>query len=272
MASEFASLLARFVEVYRYCPDDLKRLLNDKEMWSEYLDHRKKGDRDAENQLSSRALFELRPEQNAELLDGFESIPSGELGDDFYRQVFENADLDSLADSLGLSREDVIPYMVTQIKIQRGHDTERPDFHSAVTLDFATRVDAIVERFSHLENLGLSGLPANRRELLKESHRCYLYGLEAATAITCGAVLEDSLREIIPNSDGLKFDQLLETARKSQVFSWEEWGSGDDIREFRNLAVHDPEEFYRRLQAQKSDLLGNTRKLIEILLQKRDTV
>jgi hypothetical protein len=170
----------------------------------------------------------------------------------------------------GKSREEILFWLYSEGLKRQVEEAMKPDYHAIFTWQFALKLDLMIDKFNCLEELTCNEiLSASVRGLLQESHYCFLHDLEKAAAITCGAALEEALKEVIPHRDGRwNLDQLLQDARDRSLLTDEEWGMADDVREFRNLAAHDPSEFTHRSRIQKISLLSNTRAVIEILLRK----
>ncbi|HMD20339.1 MAG TPA: DUF4145 domain-containing protein [Alloacidobacterium sp.] len=278
MASEFSVALARFVELYRHDPWSVASFL-DGDFSSETLEVDKNGNREAELTIAKRTLIDT-PDVNSLLrlsLDSFSAVEAKDITyEHWYRsQEVWNVDLNFIAEffaeKLGKSPEEALHWIFNEVRKSQADTARKPDFNVLFTLRFASQLDTMVEKLNGLDDLTCSEILSNPvRKLLQEAHDCFLHGLEAASAITCGAALEETLKEVLPHCDE-RWDlgQLLQDAKESSLLSDDEWGMGDDVREFRNLAAHNPKEFSRRSQVQKISLLSNTRAVVEILLREK---
>ncbi len=131
--------------------------------------------------------------------------------------------------------------------------------------DFVSNLDQMVSRAEALDRVEYSEiLSATQKSLLREAHRCYLHRFDAATVVMCGAVLEQTLKDVLKLD--WKFDQLLQEAEERNLLKPEEYGMADDVRELRNEAVHDLTTFLKRPERQRATILSNTRAVVGILL------
>lgn len=277
MASEFSVALARFVEVYRHDPISVTSFL-DSDFSSETLEAEKDGNREAAFTIAKRTLIDV-PEVDSLLrlsLDSFSPIESDDITYERWRRRLEDWNCDvkkiaeELAKNLGKSSDEALFWLFSETRKSGVDKAKKPDFHAIFAWEFTLKLDSMVDKFNGLDDLTCSEILSDSvQRLLQEAHYCFLHGLEAAAAITCGAALEETLKEILPHrNERWDLGQLLQEAKDIFLLGDEEWGMGDDVREFRNLAAHDPKEFSRRSQIQKISILSNTRAVVEILLRK----
>ena len=276
MASELATLMARFLQVYRHDPASLRRYLESNssdEISCEDPPAVLVGDQIAAALVKARTLVNsaLIDQEAQQLLSTFPEIASVPFDVECHRRSFERLNLDPLAAFLAMNREDVVPWLIDEIRTKNSHDLSEPDFGVYFTREFLVRLDDLVSRVEGLEELEYGDIVSdNLRSLFQEAHRCYLYGFDVSAAIMCGAILEQALKETLKLGGGM--EMLLETAEGDELLSPVERGMGDDVRVLRNEAVHDYEKFMRRRQEPRATLLSNTRRVVKTLLSAKSSL
>lgn len=266
--SEFVALFERFIELYRHSRADLALALS-QEFSSESLDAEKRGNENTVADVEKRALLQDR-EVSALLhqtLHRFPPVESDILDERFLDETLEQnkVDINAWAEALGVSREQLIPFLKAGIEKDEAKKAEMPDFHVYFAWDFASRIDTMVARISNLEEIKYRDVvSATTRKLLQQAHICYINGFEAATVIMCGAILEQTLKDVL-QLEG-KLEQLLGAAEGCGLLTPEQWGMGDDVRELRNYAIHDLPKFLKQPEHRKATILSNTRAVVGILL------
>lgn len=139
-----------------------------------------------------------------------------------------------------------------------------------LTWHYASKLEDMAIKLTSFDDLVISDIVSSSvRTLLQEAHFCFLQGLEAASAITAGAALEETLREVLgisKDQERKQLCQLLKEAKKRSILIDEDdWKMANAVRESRNFAAHNPKEFLRGSQLQKIGILDNARKVIEKL-------
>jgi hypothetical protein len=274
--SQFALLLDRFIEIYRHAPDTLEALLRHGEFCDEALEARKLGSTRTVEEVGKRALLEDRLEARAMLqrtLADFPPIEKDEQSFASWEHAFRDSnrvDLDSLASSFGMTPEEFIRSVMKSSADAAAQDALRLDFHAYFAWDFAAKVDEMVARLQGLEELEYSEiLSETARRLMQQAHLCYLQGYDAATAIMCGAVLEQTLKEALHRESG-ELNDLLRDAEDASLLTPRQWGMGDDVRKLRNNAIHNLPKFLKRPEHERATVLSNTRSVVRALLLKGD--
>jgi hypothetical protein len=295
MAFDLRSWMLRFLDIYQKDPDSIEQLLIDAED-AQADQGATSWDGATADVLRERTLIEsdeVRREVE-HLIACFPGIPEGaaETFESFKRSTFEilyqdpeflNQLTEILGKTLGVN---VSPEKVkgneafAQWLFERGQERSNRDrearSRAPVTSDriaihfaqqFAVGLNDMVSRAKSLENLEFADLVSNDlRELFQEAHHCYLHGRELSVAIICGAILEQALRDTLKSD--CKLEKMLEDARERGILTWEQWGTADTVRQLRNLALHDQDEFRRWSASDKAALLFNTRAAVGNLLSK----
>jgi len=259
--SELSKLLLHVIDMYERGGDDYDALCIAVEQQDQPSDD------DAQRRLSEREAIDLK------LKSIFDSSRSTDA--EFAELVINNPNV-----SRGLSLEE-IRGALDQIRIHevRGADLERVEVQSQEQLssaqptdlglffakDFVSNLDQYVSRSEEFDQVEYSeNLSPNQKLLFRQAHRCYLFGFEAATVIMCGAILEQTLKDVLRLDLNLR--ELLKEAEVCGLLAPEEWGMGDDVRELRNEALHNLSKFLKRPEHQRATILSNTRAVVGILL------
>jgi hypothetical protein len=280
MAFDLQSLLVRFLQLYREDRADLERvLLLECDGFEEKDPGATAWDSLAADALRERTLIdsETLSREVDRLVSLFPVIPEpGLKSEEFYRQFFRDTgrDLDRVAAAYGsdLRGEEFEKWYIQELRAQEKEDRLQkeseqrdPDFATGFAWEFALNLPKIVSRVQSLGVLDYGDIVSdNLRALFIEAHGCYLGGREISVAIICGAILEQALKETL--KEDWKLELMLTEAEERGILTSEEWGTGDTIREIRNEAVHDLPKFMRRSEADKREMLGNTRQLVRKLL------
>jgi hypothetical protein len=146
---------------------------------------------------------------------------------------------------------------------QTAGDTQ-PDLGLQFAKEFALNLDKLVWRVEGLDRLNDEEiLDTNLRELLREAHRCFLHGFDYASAILCGAILEQALRTALTCE--AKLEESSWEALQQGLLSEEQYRMANEVRELRNDAAHNPAHFRQYSDTVRASVLSNTRAVLVAL-------
>lgn len=282
MASELSVWLARFIDIYEKTPDQgmsLKSFLEQPYVWSDDDDPSAEtvGSDARRGAKRTRQFIDRRIPGGAaveaeflDLLNEFDpsrSISAAEVHEFFGQR--RKAIEDGAAES-GKSMEDFALNLESQAIERQRSELRSPNLHIHFLKQFAIQLDKVASRTQNLEELAYRDiLVPEVRSLLHEAHYCYLFGFEAASAVMCGAVIEQLLRRAfaIPDKEDLKLESALYEARVSEKISQTIYEMAEDVRNLRNMAAHHPKTFDQQSPARKSTILSNTRAVAKAILE-----
>lgn len=260
MTSTFVILLARFIELYRNCPERVEYLLGEDRFWSETVNAAMEGDAQAREAAKNKAFLQndRLAKLDLELRSKFAEVEAGQFSAEWWDSFFAAyPGVGKMADELGWTRDELI----RQIRCVRDEESRKPDFEVFLARDFASLLGQTASRLENLEEIEFPEiLSPHLKTLLQEAHRCYLYGFELACSALCGAILEETLRTVLMTS--AKLEEASWDALKKGLITDEQYRMADEVRELRNEALHEPRKFAARSNLMRASVISNTRTVL----------
>jgi hypothetical protein len=123
-------------------------------------------------------------------------------------------------------------------------------------------------------------IPKSVAALFEKAHLSYLFDLEIPCVITCGALIEESIRIACSKVAGLPFCQtsddeesgqyrMIEFLKARNPQCYPALALADNIRAIRNIAVHDPAKYLALDRSLSTIILNRTREVMRILFESK---
>jgi hypothetical protein len=182
--------------------------------------------------------------------------------------------LDELLAEGGFTDEDGLLALTQMPKYQdieakhKFAELARTNFHVFFAREFLEWLDVTVAQVESLQEIEFrKSIPEHLRRFLGEAYRCYLYGLDAACAALCGAILQEAIRVKL-NVEGFQnLDQAINAACKGDLPLLTEKAekAAREVKGLRNLASHGNREFAESQEYRRKYPLSLTREVLDTL-------
>ncbi len=147
----------------------------------------------------------------------------------------------------------------------------RTNFHIFFAREFADWLDCAVAQVENLQEVEFrKSIPEHLRRFLGEAYRCYLYGLDAACAALCGAILQEAIRVKLNVQGFTGLDEAIRDASEGDLPLLTEKAemAAREVKSLRDLASHGNREFAESQEYRRKCALPATREVLDTLFAK----
>ena len=184
--------------------------------------------------------------------------------------------LDELLSEQGISDDNLLA--LTQVPkyqdIEARHkfaELAKTNFHVFFAREFLEWLDPAVAQVENLQDIEFRrSIPEHLRRFLAEAYRCYLYGLDAACAALCGAILQEAIR-IKLNVVGFSgLDEAISDASDGDLplLTDKAEKAAREVKRLRDLASHGNRQFVESEEYRRKYVLSATREILDTLFAK----
>ncbi len=235
--------------------------------------------------LKTRAFPDARIEETRDQLDPrFEKETEGKLDPNGdlsvmvagFELIEEEMDrlIEYLAAKDGISVADMKKAMETKAEERRCEELRLPALHRALLRRFLRNLDQMVERVEALEVLPLrwEKVPIHLQILVSNAHESSFLGQEVATAVLCGAVLEEALRVRLGQDQFKELGAGIKRAAEIGLLSDPSPAlrAAREIQARRNEAIHDPKRYLAKPHMAKEAILFSARYVLATLFERTE--
>lgn len=298
--SDFSSQLNSFVNLYERCPEGIAELFENARLGTEFnvenearykdLEPALRASREQSSQIVMNRILQILGQQSLPSMrsqkfsetgtnESWSSV-SGDYEDEKtveFKQALaaewslSKEELQSVLDKEGITDEELgqIREIGKWAEIHsrfKSKQLSKPNLHIFFAREFISWVDLAV---AQVENLGdvkfRDAIPTHLRDFLGEAYRCYLYGLDAACASLCGAILQEAIHIKLPNRNFGGLGEAIMAAEQECLLSQQAINAANEVKRLRNNAAHGSIRFIQSQQHERKYVLSLTREVLDTL-------
>jgi Domain of unknown function (DUF4145) len=145
------------------------------------------------------------------------------------------------------------------------------EIDAALATEFVGLLEGSMAKISDYDDMPVRYPNAKVQQYFDQAHRCYLYGLAAACAVLCRAILEAALIEkvdprytLLPvkGTKGSHISGMIERATDKKFFDQERAQCARQVIDAGNNAIHNLPQFQRKYEPRMGEIVDNTRKIV----------